>query len=314
VIDRVTSVTQPESGGTVTISADGQGILYSPAPGFSGTDVFTYLADGVHEAQVRVSVTRPVRDDNISTGVYQDTPNAVLSVLANDFVGNGYTGPRLITAVGATENGGTVTISGDGKALLYTPKPGYTGTDRFTYTVDGTLVANVNVYVESLAQGDSAEFCPDPTHEPYVINVLSNDHFNKGYAGPGVITAAEVLSETGQVLIQDGKSLAFDPAMAGWHTIRYTVDDKYEATLGVSIRNIPAGGGSEFALAANQCAGERLRSRAVVLLLPPVPGTELPRATADHSGDSVAAWRRGDDRGGREECELPAASRFLRPG
>ena len=102
VIDRVTSVTQSEKGGTVAISPDGQGILYSPPAGFSGNDTFTYIADGKHKATVSVQVTRPVRDDHISTGVYQDTPGGVLNVLSNDFLGNGYTGPRLITAVGPT--------------------------------------------------------------------------------------------------------------------------------------------------------------------------------------------------------------------
>ncbi len=111
VIDRVTSVTQSEHGGTVTISADGQGILYSPAAGFIGDDQFTYIADGVHKARVDVHVTPPVHDDVINSGVYQDTPNAVLNVLGNDFVGNGYAGPRLITGVSSTEHGGTVAHS-----------------------------------------------------------------------------------------------------------------------------------------------------------------------------------------------------------
>ena len=121
VIDSVTSVTQPESGGTVTISPDGKGILYTPPAGFTGDDHFTYIADGVHEARVDVHVTRPVRDDSFWNGAFQDSPNAVLNVLANDFVGNGYSGPRLITAVGPTAHGGTLTIRADGKAiLLYT--------------------------------------------------------------------------------------------------------------------------------------------------------------------------------------------------
>ncbi len=239
VIDRVTSVTQSEKGGTVAIASDGQGILYSPPAGFTGSDTFTYIADGKHKATVSVNVTRPVRDDHISTGVYQDTPGGVLNVLSNDFLGNGYTGPRLITAVGPTENGGIVTIRSDGKALLYTPAPGYTGNDTFTYTVDGALVANVSVYVRPLAQSDSYTFCPDPNHAPYTLDVLANDYFKNGYAGPGTITAVELLTGSGQVVIQNGARLTFDAGAAGWHNIRYTVDGKYEATASVSIRNLP---------------------------------------------------------------------------
>src|SRR5262249_39980207 len=112
VIDRVTSVTQSEKGGTVTISADGQGILYTPPAGYTGDDRFTYIADGLHEARVDVHVTRPVRDDSLSA--FQDTPNAILNVLGNDFTGPGYGGPRIITSVGPTAHGGTLAIRGDG--------------------------------------------------------------------------------------------------------------------------------------------------------------------------------------------------------
>jgi hypothetical protein len=237
VIDLVTSVTQSEKGGTVSVAPGGQGILYTPAPGFTGTDNFTYIADGVHEARVTVNVTRPVRDDYISTGVYQDTPGAVLNVLSNDFLGNGYSGPRLITAVGPTSAGGTVTIRSDGRALIYTAAAGYAGSDTFTYTVDGELEANVTVQVAPLAQGDYYQFYPDAP-QPYSLHVLSNDHFERGYAGPGVITAVELVSGEGQVSIQNGQTLLFDPAAAGSHSIRYTVDGKYEATVSVWIRSV----------------------------------------------------------------------------
>jgi hypothetical protein len=240
VIDRVTSVTQSENGGAVTIAPGGQRILYTPAAGFTGSDSFTYTADGVHKARVQVNVTRPVRDDYIDTGVYQDTPGAVVNVLANDFLGNGYAGARIITAVGPTSSGGTVTIRGDGKALLYTPAAEYTGTDTFTYTVDGELEATVTLYVTPLAQGDYEQFYPDAP-QPYSINVLDNDHFQRGYAGPGIVTAAEVLDGDGDVSIQSGRTLLFNPSAAGSHTIRYTVDGKYQATVSVWIRNVVFG-------------------------------------------------------------------------
>jgi hypothetical protein len=138
IIDRVTSVTQSANGGTVAISADGLGIIYTPAAGFSGSDSFTYIADDLHEATVRVQVTRPVRDD--WTDAIQDTANIALGVLANDFIGNGYAGGKLITSVGATQNGGTISIRGDGKAILYTPAPGFVGEDRFTTVGDSGLL------------------------------------------------------------------------------------------------------------------------------------------------------------------------------
>src|SRR5687767_15341895 len=44
--------------------------------------------------------------------------------LANDFLGNGYLGPRLITSAGPTEHGGSLSIGGGGQWLVYTPAPG----------------------------------------------------------------------------------------------------------------------------------------------------------------------------------------------
>jgi uncharacterized secreted protein with C-terminal beta-propeller domain len=235
IIDRITSVTQPTSGGTVTISADGQGIYYSPAPGFSGTDTFTYLADGVHEATVTVYVNRPVRDDNLNA--IQDTPDLTLEVLANDFLGNGYTGAKIITSVGVTKNGGTVTIRGDGKAILYTPAAGYVGSDEFSYTVDGELEATARVFVLPLAMDDYFRFAPDPAHGPYSLHVTNNDRFGSGYSGPKQITSVEVVDGMGTATIGMNGRLQFTPQQAGQHTLRYTVDGKYVGTVGVWIAN-----------------------------------------------------------------------------
>jgi uncharacterized secreted protein with C-terminal beta-propeller domain len=237
VINRVTAVTQPESGGSVAISADGQSVIYTPPVGFSGTDMFTYTADGLHDAQVRVQVNRPVRDDYISQGVYQDTPNAILNVLANDFLGNGYTGPRRITSVGPAEHGGFVSIGGGGQWLVYTPAAGYLGQDVFTYIVDGALEARVVVSVQPLAQGDYFLFDADPSASYYTLPVLNNDNFSKGYAGLGVITAISDVSGSGDVSIIDGRTLRFIPGPTGSITFKYIVDGKYEANASASIRN-----------------------------------------------------------------------------
>jgi uncharacterized secreted protein with C-terminal beta-propeller domain len=254
VVDRVTSVVQPESGGTVTISADGQGVLYTPPQGFSGTDTFTYVADGKYEARVTVDVTRPVRDDYFSDVVFQDTPNARLAVLANDFVGNGYTGARLITEVAATENGGQVTIAADGRSLTYTPAPGYEGQDSFTYTVDGQLTAAVSLWVQPLAQGDYYSFCADPTQGPYSLSVLANDHFRRGYPGPGVITGVSAVEGGGQAAVEGGQRILFTPGPTGWSTFRYTVDGQYEATVSVAISGQLAG--DSYVVDQNSPSGE----------------------------------------------------------
>jgi hypothetical protein len=112
-------------------------VLYTPAPDFFGTDVFTYtVADGqggFDTATVTVTVTNvndpPVADDDAFTVNENSTANA-LDVLAGDDDVDGDT--LTVHAVGDPAHG---TAVDNDTHILYTPAPGFTGTDVFTYTV-----------------------------------------------------------------------------------------------------------------------------------------------------------------------------------
>src|SRR5439155_14629893 len=104
--------------GTAVIS--GGQIIYTPAPGFTGTDSFTYTVSdgrgGTSTATVTVRVNAaPVAADDSYT-VQRGSSNNALNVLANDTDPN--SDPLTITAVSAPGNG-TAVISGD--QVLYTP-------------------------------------------------------------------------------------------------------------------------------------------------------------------------------------------------
>jgi len=262
VVDRVTSVGEAAHGGTVEITADGRGILYSAPADFEGWDTFEYVADGTYSATVTVHVARPVRDDyfgdrrlrpdvyspfvddppNTGSAVYEDTVDNVLHVLRNDFKGNGYQGPKIITSVSETSQGGIVTIGGGGHSLVYTPSTGSHGTDTFTYTVDGQFQANVRIQVKPIAEDDSFYFFPDPLRAEHVLDVLKNDHFGPHYSGPGLITAVSEPANGGSAVISDdGKSIRFVPAEGGKDRFTYTVDGKYEASVSVAFRDFLRG-------------------------------------------------------------------------
>ena len=233
VVDVVTSVTDPESGGLVEIIDGGRSVSYTPPTDYSGIDRFTYLADGKHEATVSVNVTRPVRADYLTA--YQDTPGYRLAVTENDFYGNGYHGARQITEVSESEQNAVLTIQGD--TIAYTPPAGFTGSDSFSYTIDDDLQAVVQVTVQPLARPDHYNFCADPTHGSYVLSVLGNDYFRLGYTGPSVITSVEAADDNVTVEVsKDGSHLLYRPSSVGYDTITYTVDDKYTATASVSIQ------------------------------------------------------------------------------
>jgi uncharacterized secreted protein with C-terminal beta-propeller domain len=261
VVDRVTWAGETAHGGTVEITDDGQGVLYSAPEGFIGTDTFEYVADGEYRATVTVDVTRPVRDDfffsrvlwetpvylyngfsnRVPTnpargGVYEDTVDNVLDVTWNDFLGNGYRGPRVITSVGETSEGGIVRIAPGGQRLMYTPPSGFRGVDRFTYTVDGELEAQVSVEVGRIIAADYFRFDADFTKTGYDLDVLLNDHFVGTYPGWGVITSVGEISTGGSVTVSPhGQYLHYVPGLGGAERFTYTVDGKYEASVYVHV-------------------------------------------------------------------------------
>ena len=226
VVDRITSAGPTAEGGTVTITADGQGVLYTPPAGFTGSDSFDYTADGRFHASVTVSVTNPVRDDYDQ--VYEATVGNRIDVLENDFIGNGYTGARVITGIDTTSLEGQATIAADGKSILYTPAADFRGSDSFSYTVDGELSATASIYVQQIARSDSFEY-GSPSAQ--VLNVLDNDGFGENYPGAGEITSVTQPEKGGTATISpDGKAILYQPG-AGEEFFSYTVDGEFEATI-----------------------------------------------------------------------------------
>src|SRR5690606_3806242 len=83
---------------------------------------------------------------NDSYSVAANSQNQALNVLSNDSILPDVGETLTIASVGATSNGGTVTISG--QQLLYTPAAGFSGTETFNYTIsDGTPNSNATATV-----------------------------------------------------------------------------------------------------------------------------------------------------------------------
>lgn len=143
---KVTAVTTPSSGGTVTIASDGKTVNYKPAASFVGTETFQYtLSDGTSTDTATVTVTvqpgdaPPTAVDDVfpaagGTPINEDAPQASYNVLANDTADAGNQ-TFVISSIGTPTAGGTVSISTDGKTLLYKPKANFNGAEKVTYTI-----------------------------------------------------------------------------------------------------------------------------------------------------------------------------------
>jgi len=220
----------------------------------AGTATFTAdFADAVPASQVLLSqlntavpaediafgsvslVINPAFDVNNDTfTVAEDSGSTSLNPLANDQFHQGSTGQLTITAVGATNHGGTVTIATDGKTVNYTPAANFFGTETFTYTASdgageksGTVTVTVTaVNDDPTAVNDTFTVAEDAV--AFTLNVLAND-----LIAPDSGETLQVLSFTtpsagGTLSIPTAKnSILYTPAdnFFGTDTFTYTISD-----------------------------------------------------------------------------------------
>lgn len=157
----ITAVSTPANG-TATISANG--ILYSPAAGYEGTDTFTYtISDGnggTATATVTVTV-RPASESNQAPIAVNDDNNVLkgyetdIDVLVNDSDPDG--DPLSVISVEHTGPGlAELSINPD-NTVHYRSIHGFSGLDTFEYTVSdgkgGTAKATVTVLVWEIFPG-----------------------------------------------------------------------------------------------------------------------------------------------------------------
>ncbi len=149
--------------GTAVIS--GTDILYSPAAGFAGTDVFTYTNQDGLSAQTALTVTVTVIIPPNYYDQYQVLRNSRsnrLDVLRNDPAGS------TLVSVAQPTNG---TTSSSGTNVIYTPNAGYFGPDSFTY-----VSHNSEGDVQSTATVDVRQY-------PNFVFILADD---QGWTGLSV--------------------------------------------------------------------------------------------------------------------------------
>ncbi len=162
------------NGGTVVMNTDGT-FQYTPRANFEGTDTFTYTitdADGdVDTALVTITVN-PVNDPSVPVDDFavtnEGTPVTV-NVIANDtdIDGNDAT---LVSATNGTN--GTTSVNPATGEVTYTPNPGFSGPDTFTYTNSEGNTATVTITVNSTSSSGPTDLGDD---NPVPENLLRLD-------------------------------------------------------------------------------------------------------------------------------------------
>ena len=215
--------------GTLTMNPDGS-FDYTPGTGLSGTDSFTYVAtDGLaSSASARVDITiepppPPIASNHSYTTVAGQTLHVpALGLLAGD---TDPSGMSVFLQSHGTPAFGTVTVNSDG-SFDYTPFPGLSGTDSFTYTIaDGNLMTATGTV--------SITIQPRPaTPPPQVARIEGLPHSRKGLTTISVVFDQAL----GSVSAQDGKF----SVLLGVTKRRHLVFDKF-----VGIRSIAYGGNAD---------------------------------------------------------------------
>ena len=164
------SVTEASSvnGGAVTINADGT-LNYTPPANFNGTDTIEYTvtdAGGAASVGAVLVTVNPVDDQPIARTLDATTDKGV--AIEGDLSQRVESGDAPMTYAlmpGAEPQHGVVTLNADG-TFVYTPDEGFSGIERFGYTVtdeDGdqsSSVVTISVVAESF-RANMASDLPD---------------------------------------------------------------------------------------------------------------------------------------------------------
>lgn len=237
----IVSVTSAAHG---TVSFTATGVSYTPDEGYFGLDQFSYTVEdgygGTATAQVTVNIERPNEapaavDDQYA--VEQDSSGNLLDVLSND--SDPENDAIALLSVGSPQHG-TASISGD--MVSYTPNPGYTGADSFSYTIEDALGAQATALVSITVRPPNQppvandDFAQTQKNTARVIAVLANDADPDG----DPLTIVEIIqgeNKMGFVEINPDGTVTYTP-MAGWwggDSFQYRISDGRGGTATATV-------------------------------------------------------------------------------
>ncbi len=165
--------------GALAFNLDGT-FTYSPYEGFAGVDSFTYRAShGPSSSTALVTIQVRSLPNAIQNLNYSVHSNQTLNTSAQSLAGLLPRDRTSVAQASGTANG-FLTISADG-SFVYTPRPGFAGTDQFSYRVyDGGTLGGVNtvtIQVTNGAPGAQADYYAVTTGVDFVSpnSLVDND-------------------------------------------------------------------------------------------------------------------------------------------
>ena len=148
--------------------------------------------------------------------VHQNAVRQPLDIMVNDIFPPGYEGARIITSPDEyyRRQVGSFEVAADGKTLLFSPDPFYTGPARINYRIDGLRLCSGQVNLEIVSPLVDDEFQLVPDSNTYTLNVFANDAFDSKFDVAPIITHVALRdfspSPKGDVTVaSDGSSVIY---------------------------------------------------------------------------------------------------------
>jgi len=242
--------------GYFVLYSDG-GFTFSPNPGFAGSDSFTYAANDGNSNGNTVTVTLNVTNTTPAAvadafSVHQGvTLNVAASgVLAND--SDADSSDTLTAAVVTAPANGYFVLYSDG-SFTFSPNPGFSGTDSFTYAAnDGATNSNtvtVTLYITNVApvaQGESYEVEHGQTLNVTAANgVLANDSDEDEEDDDNLTAIVDTMPANGYFILYADGSFTYspNPGFAGTDIFKYWANDGAAnsnlVTVALNVPNTP---------------------------------------------------------------------------
>lgn len=215
---------QAPANGDLLFNTDGT-FTYTPAPGFTGDDSFSYVADDGRVSSSPALVTITVREVNhepiAQPDSYETERYMPLHVLAADgvlFNDSDPDGDELSAVLELDPLHGTLTLAADG-SFTYLPEDGYVGLDQFAYhAYDGQLESNmVEVTIEvvntppiAVAESYQVDKNQVLTVSDPAEGLLGNDEDGNGDA---LIVMLEHEPGNGELSMNDDGTFEYIPAV-----------------------------------------------------------------------------------------------------
>ncbi|WP_207428526.1 Ig-like domain-containing protein [Pedobacter sp. SYSU D00535] len=253
-LDRTTIQATNGTIGTTSVNPDGT-VKYQPYPGQFGNDTFTYTVKDQEGARSNVATVKvkvvpaPIAVDDFNNKVNPGASTEIF-VKANDFAVDGTIDLATITIKTPPAHGNAVLIDNTSGKVRFTPTPGYSGPDRFTYTIKDTygyesIPATVHITINAPPIADDITSIKVNSGSEVVIDVipftrdLDNSGINRGSVAVKDATNASFVGvnpTTGAVTYRP------QPGWYGNATLKYSVKDNDGAESNVATVSIRVNG------------------------------------------------------------------------